>query len=489
MSQFVHIPQVGSLKPQTVYLSPGVWMVGACFVCYRLFTSINPLEELYAYLTGMVIIRLLWRQGYPSIFLFIALIHWLQVFMFIVWNNFYGWTVNTYYDTGGEAYWWSMTGVLCMAVVFHRVLQKTPQANLMQALREASYFSSARIFWTYILLTLINGTLFRWAVTLPTIGQVLFWIIDLREMVLLLYAWLVVVRREPKWGLIILCTLHFILSLFSYFGGYKSIFIVIGLLALMLIRYMNLSRLLLVLIGSAMVLFLSIVWISVRGTYREFLSQGTRQQVVKVSRQEAMQQLYELVGHLTPHQLYKGFENFIYRVQYLQFFSMAMQQVPEKIPYQQGRLTLSNLEFVLVPRILDPDKPMLDPSKKTNAYTGAQVATMQQGTSISMGYFVDFYIDFGPVGMLIALIILWTLIGWAYRYFVMHLSSSLAVNIMVMVIFLKRFYLFESDAIGVFGSLYTMTVTLFLLKWLLMLPVLRFWTRHAWHSGMQMAIG
>jgi hypothetical protein len=399
--------------------------------------------------------------------------------MFIVWNNFYGWKVNAYYDTGGEAYWWSMTGVLCMAIVFYRVIQKTSQANITQAIREAPYFSSVRIFWTYILLTLINGTLFHWAVTLPTVGQVLFWIIDLREMVLLLYAWLVVVRREPKWGLILLCALHFMLSLYSYFGGYKSIFIVIGLLALMFIRYVNLFRLLMVLMGSAIVLFLNIVWISVRGTYREYLNQGIQQQVIMVSRQEAMQQLYGLVTHLTSHQLYKGFENFIYRVQYLQFFSMAMQQVPEKIPYQQGQLTLSNLEFVLVPRILYPDKPMLDPSKKTNAYTGAQVATMQQGTSISMGYFVDFYIDFGLVGMLISLIILWILIGWAYRYFIVHLSPSLAVNIMVMVIFLKRFYLFETDAIGVWGSLYTMIVTLFLLKWLLMPILLRFWTQHA----------
>ncbi|SFV31360.1 hypothetical protein [Thermoflavifilum thermophilum] len=488
MSQIINAPKTVSLQSQPVYLSPGVWMVGVLFVVYRMFTSINPLEELYAYLTAAIILRLLWRQGYPSVFLFIALIHWLQIFMFIVWNNFYGWSVNTYYYTGGEAYWWSMTGVLCMTIVLHRVLQKTPWANILQAVREAPHFSSSRIFWTYMLLTLINGTLFRWAVTLPTVGQILFWIIDLREMVLLLYAWIVVVRKQPKWGLMLLCAIHFSLSLFNYFGGYKSIFIVLGLLLLMFIRYVNLFRLLILLVGGSVVLFLSIVWISVRGTYREFLSQGTQQQVIKVSRQEAMQQLYMLVTQLTPHQLYKGFENFIYRVQYLQFFSMAMEQVPEKIPYQQGKLTLSNLEFVLMPRILDPHKPILDPSSKTNLYTGAQVATVQQGTSISMGYFVDFYIDFGPVGILFSLIILWMLIGWVYRYFVMHLSSSLAVNIMVLTIFLKRFYLFETDAIGVLGSLYTMTVTLFLLKWLLLPVVLRFWKRQVQYSLIQVAV-
>ncbi|PJJ74686.1 hypothetical protein BXY57_0248 [Thermoflavifilum aggregans] len=460
-----------STRLHPVEFSPGVWILGSLFVMYRLVTSLNPLEELYAYLVLGMIIRLLWNRGVPPVFLFISSIHWLQIYMFLVWNNFYGWRVNTYYSTGGDAFWLSMTGVGLMTLIFHQILKKTAWANADTFNKESFHFSSVPVFWAYIFLTVFNGVLFQWAVTIPSIGQILFWMIDLREVMLLFYAWLVMVKKEPKWGLIFLCLIHFVLSLTSYFGGYKSVFILLALLIAMRIRYVNLFRMVAVIMGLAFFLFLSSIWLSVRNEYRIFLNRGTKMQVVKVSRQESLQQLYLLVSHITPHQLYKGFENMIYRIQYLQYFSLAMQRVPNMIPYQQGNLTLSNLEFVLVPRILDPDKPTLDASRKTIRYTGAQVATAQEGTSISMGYFVDFYIDFGSIGMFFPLILFWLLIGWSYQYFVRHLSFSVTLNAMVMMIFLKRFYLFETDAIGMIGGLYTMLITLVLLRWFLM-PVL-----------------
>ncbi len=71
-----------------------------------------------------------------------------------------------------------------------------------------------------------------------------------------------------------------------------------------------------------------------------------------------------------------------------------------------------------MPRFLFPDKPVLDDSERTRTYTGMNVAGMEQGTSIGIGYIGESYVDFGPVKMFAPIFLLGLLYGLIYRFFV-----------------------------------------------------------------------
>src|SRR5205823_12744106 len=91
---------------------------------------------------------------------------------------------------------------------------------------------------------------------------------------------------------------------------------------------------------------------------------------------------------------------------------------------------------VFTPRFLFPDKPALDDSERTRLYTGLQVAGMEAGTSIGIGYVGESYVDYGPLGMFAPIFLLGALYGLINRFFVTRtryklLGSALAVSILV----------------------------------------------------------
>jgi hypothetical protein len=74
---------------------------------------------------------------------------------------------------------------------------------------------------------------------------------------------------------------------------------------------------------------------------------------------------------------------------------------------------------VLVPRLLYPDKPVLpSDSDLTSRYTGIYMAGGARGTSISLGYVAESYIDFGPYGMFLPVFALGLIWGAMYAFYV-----------------------------------------------------------------------
>ena len=85
-----------------------------------------------------------------------------------------------------------------------------------------------------------------------------------------------------------------------------------------------------------------------------------------------------------------------------------MHVVPDRIPYENGKLwTGSNPECVHAARI-EPEQARDRRFQRTAHYTGRYVADADDGTSISLGYIAESYIDFGPVLMALPLVV------WGY---------------------------------------------------------------------------
>ena len=90
-----------------------------------------------------------------------------------------------------------------------------------------------------------------------------------------------------------------------------------------------------------------------------------------------------------------------------------------------------------MPRMFFPEKLRFKAdSELTIIYTDLVLASDSRGTSISMGYMAENYVDFGPVLMYVPVLILGALWGGIYRCFVSRDSQRLfgyAISVAVVI--------------------------------------------------------
>ena len=111
----------------------------------------------------------------------------------------------------------------------------------------------------------------------------------------------------------------------------------------------------------------------------------------------------------------RGRDALVYRISSVEYFALAIKQVPIFLPHENGQLLKNALEHVLKPRILFPDKKMIYDSDLTSKYTGVTFAGRDEGVSFSLGYVSEAYVDFGPVYMFIPIFFFGLLFGWMYK--------------------------------------------------------------------------
>ncbi len=95
----------------------------------------------------------------------------------------------------------------------------------------------------------------------------------------------------------------------------------------------------------------------------------------------------------------------------------TMDRVPDIIPHEDGKVWVRKYTYVFEPRILFPNKPPYDATVKTVKYTGIRYAGQKKGTSFSLGYFADSYVDFGYIGMFFPLAMIGLVLAGIYRLF------------------------------------------------------------------------
>ena len=140
-----------------------------------------------------------------------------------------------------------------------------------------------------------------------------------------------------------------------------------------------------------------IVWSAIKGEYRAYVSGGEHAQIVTVGFGDRMAKLGELVSALDREALADGADRLVKRITYVEFFGAVLLYVPAVAPHEDGAIWWDAIIRPFMPRLFFPDKGIIDDSERTNKYTGLGVSGSDVGTSISIGYFGEAYIDFGAV--------------------------------------------------------------------------------------------
>jgi hypothetical protein len=191
------------------------------------------------------------------------------------------------------------------------------------------------------------------------------------------------------------------------------------------------------------------------------------QQIISVPLGDRLLKLTDLVGDLDMAALSSGFDAMLRRMSYVEFFGATLEVVPALVPYENGAIYSDAIIRPFTPRIFFPEKSIIDDTVRTNLYTGG-LAGNSEGTSISLGYIAEAYIDFGRFGMMVALFLLGYFYGLLYRIFTGPIfGSPLAGMALISAIFLGIGSM-ENSFTKIFGGIIaSILVTMLVLRWII----------------------
>ncbi|MGB8192872.1 MAG: hypothetical protein WCF67_13170 [Chitinophagaceae bacterium] len=413
--------------------------------------------------TLLILIRLVWFQRHPGIIAFAFFLQWVQVVSFVWWMMSLGFRMDQLSSSAPLAVTLSCIGLVAMGI-FVRVCLKPlgmPSVEYLQS--EALKINEKKLLLLYVISTAFFTSIgFIFGFT-SGFAQILTSVADLKWLFLLWYGYVVWIKRKNRIYLLYIVIYEFAAGFYSYFSSFKEVlFFTIILLLTYVVRVKG-KQMLGLLTICAVFIWLFLSWIIIKGDYRKFLNQGTSQQTVNVSREEAYTKVFEQVGNLSAENYRLSMNSGLYRLQYVYHLSLAMDRVPEVIPYQNGKVWENNISFVLTPRLFFPDKPIYDASLKASRFTGKQFAGQKQGASFSLGYFADAYVDFGPIWMLLPIILIAIMVGLIYRTFYNMLQINIFLRYAIINVVLYVFISFESDGLFLFGRLFIGALTFYIL--------------------------
>jgi len=139
------------------------------------------------------------------------------------------------------------------------------------------------------------------------------------------------------------------------------------------------------------------------------------------------------------------------RAGYLEFFSMVLNKVPEEIPHENGKLLKESLSFALIPRFLNPNKGVKDDGAKVEKYTDFRVS---ETSSFSLGHYVEYYIDFKAIGMMVVLLIYGWVGGKIFKFIVSRefMTQSLLFALPIAYVSLDTWGQFQADTVYLYGQ-------------------------------------
>ena len=405
------------------------------------------------------------QQPYkPSVFTIILLYHFIQISAAVWQSNSLGKNINYRSSNTVTAIILSYTGLLAIFLPIIYFQNKIPKLSFTKLKEHSNKLSISKTLRVYIISLVVINLLSGIALFVPALRQIIISLGNVKWFIFLLFGFQSIIKNERKKEFYIICLVEFGLGFLSYFSDFKTVLFFISIIFLTLLSYFKFNKFILIVPCLAAIFYGGVFWTSIKGDYRSFLNKGSKTQSVQVEKGDALNKLIELSQNTNESTFDGAKASFFDRLQYVFHFAKTIDRVPSVIPYQNGANLGSTLSFVLTPRLLDPNKGVYDASTRATKYTGIQYYGIKRGTSVSLGYFADCYIDFGMIGMFVPLLIFGFIYGKSYYYFVRKSSVNYIFNFAVVGAIYMELFAFESDSIFVFGRLYINLMVFFLLR-------------------------
>jgi hypothetical protein len=363
---------------------------------------------------------ILWRPGESQILAFLFGYHWLQASTGIFLATFAGQPLNAYYLDQApveEATMLTLVALCAMVIGLRAVVGPLQPRSATLAYQQASS-RSLRTWFIYYAIAFVGGELARLGTNVaPGLSQVFEGFANIRWAFFFILA-VAHFRQKKNTGIWFPAAFafEFATGLGGFFSDFKTVFIFTLLAMLSAKVSFSPSRLIGLVTIAAMALGLAVIWTAIKSDYRSYVNGGERTQSVNVGYVEQMQKIGELTLALEAEDLGLGVDNLMKRLSYVEFFGYTIERVPAQLEHENGAILWDAATRPFMPRILFPEKTVINDSDRTNLYTGLNMAGAEEGTSISLGWIAELYIDFGAWGMMLAAMLIGVFYGAIYRF-------------------------------------------------------------------------
>mgnify|MGYP001292002807 FL=1 len=417
----------------------------------------NTLLALYACVALPIGILLLWRPEEPPILLFLFIYQWIQTTIGTFYSNLLGQQVDRLADHPGrheEAIALLISGLIVLAAAM-RIAAGRARPDLAHRIREmGGNYPPPTWVTIYIVTWLFSFACSTVATFSGGLVQIFLIFAEVKwAAFLLLTASAFGVPQRSKLPWIIAFSVELAMGIGGFFADFSSIFfysfIGIALAGSDLLK----RNKLLIGVGVVMMLTIAVVWTAVKRDYRAFINAGTREQVVVVDYQDRMADLAARIASLDAAAMTDGADKMIKRLSYFEFFGVVLQRNAMGQPHSGGEIWGWGAISTFMPRILFPDKPVADDTALLIRYTGLNQPAWRTGTSISLGYITEAFIDFGRYGMFAAIAALGLLIGMIHRWLLRQKGWRLLIGSGLVPVALMPAHLLEISAVKLLPAL------------------------------------
>lgn len=399
----------------------------------------------------------------PGVFTLIAFNHFLQIIAGVWQANSVNKDINFRSPYMDEATIASCIGLVCMFLPLYYFQSKLPSLSRERLKTEAKKLSTGNTLNCYLAAFFITSFLISIAFLFGGFTQIIFSLVKIKWFFFLLFGYQCLLKNEKTKIFYFFVVLEFVSGFYSFFSEFKTVIYFFVVLLLGLLEVINLKKIIYGGIIACCLGLFALVWTKIKGEYRSFLNEGSKQQVAVASKGDALNKIYDLSSNVDEESLNSTSYQLLDRLQYTYHFAKTIERVPSVIPFQDGNNWLANIEFCTTPRILNPNKPTLDATDKTKQYTGLSYSGRFSGASFSLGYFAECYIDFGLWGMMFPLFLIGLMYGATYYWLMTKASKNYIFNFSVAGAFFLEFYAFEMDGTMLLGRFLATLVTFYFL--------------------------
>jgi hypothetical protein len=443
---------------------PGIAWIGMVFILFLAILDFNLSFKILVSIAYVPFIFILfWRPGEPNILFFGIMMQWLTITIKVFYDLI---TAEDYYELFrynqkiDEAFNLSLYGLAAFILGIYLSTRRIPNIDLNQQIRILKTYNVRRLFWFYIFYSISMGLLHVIRYKVPGLFQAYTALTWIKWGLFFFLFFLAHKKNEYKIQLYILIFLEFIMGLGAFFSEFKEILFYSIFALVALNRKYSINQLIIFSFFLTVVIYFGILWTSIKGEFRNYLTGGEYSQKVTVGKLEAINKWIDLAMAMDAEKMKNSIFPLVDRISYIDYFSACINYVPEVVPFENGTVWRDAILHIVTPRLFFPDKPIVDDADHLNKYTGLRT-NYKGGTSMSLGYMGDSYIDFGPLGMAFPILVLGFIIGMIYKYLLLK-SYNIVWGFILIVPMYFLVAVNGMPAIKIMGRLFTYFLAIYL---------------------------
>jgi hypothetical protein len=274
--------------------------------------------------------------------------------------------------------------------------------------------STKRMVIAYVATVLGYDTIFRFAFEVPLFTEAVLALLAVQNGLLYLILRRLFLANRPYLA-VALVLIEVARGFTGFYSEFKDPVLLAMVAAVEVFRPRRPAQWLLLASLAVVAIMLGTVWIGIRSDIREDMTTGVPRPRAErlVFAAELAREWWNAEAELKMYDL----DDLVERMWDIYYTALALDRVPAVLPHEDGAITWSAVQHVLMPRFLFPDKPPLpSESEQVYHYTGLKVAGRESNTTIAFGAVIESYIDFGVPGMFVPPLLLGIFLGAVYRW-------------------------------------------------------------------------